>query len=477
MEHASKWHMLRNTMFVASLVCIAGCFARAQNWPMLNGNMGRTSYVRVPGSITFPSGFSPHGFTVESAGALTYSAGTLYVTSLARTPNACAAYSADGQRHWLFEIPNSAAGMNFSAPVHTDYVYAGGQQGLGLYALNRFNGAVLWSKFLGGLYGRSPILESDRLYVIGDSLYCLNARNGAAVWKDRLSSQGSVAVDEGRVYAWSSQDSLIAFDKLNGTRVWTVHNDERWGLAVDADGLFTIHEKKVVSRRKSDGAILWSCAPPSTSTSFGSHALAVSDTRVICAIWSNQDNKAMLFSIDKGSGALQWDYTFPDEGVFTPTLVNDLIFATCYKARTVTCLDARNGLVLHVAAPISDGYFAEQPIWAGQRLFVPSSSSVQVFDMLVGAERNDAVHEWAIKSTTPHPVSRSAEIRYSVASHGPVRLSVVDVLGRECRTLVEGMRDAGEYDARLDTAGLPPGVYMLRFSWEGGAIVSRIVHQ
>ncbi len=62
----------------------------------------------------------------------------------------------------------------------------------------------------------------------------------------------------------------------------------------------------------------------------------------------------------------------------------------------------------------------------------------------------------------PNPVRGLARVTYSVPGPSAVRVSVFDALGREVAVLAEGPRGPGAYQAALDGAALPAGVYVVR---------------
>ncbi|MGH3861873.1 glucoamylase family protein [Actinokineospora sp.] len=74
----------------------------------------------------------------------------------------------------------------------------------------------------------------------------------------------------------------------------------------------------------------------------------------------------------------------------------------------------------------------------------------------------------------PNPMLSHATIRFQLVQAGHVRLVVYDVSGREIARLVDGERDAGVHDIRLDGADLPSGVYRCRLD-AGGTTLERIV--
>ena len=83
-------------------------------------------------------------------------------------------------------------------------------------------------------------------------------------------------------------------------------------------------------------------------------------------------------------------------------------------------------------------------------------------------------------SPSPARADRGASIGFGLASAGAVRLSVLDVAGRELRVLADGPRAAGEqsvhWDAR-DDAGrtVSPGLYFIRLRAAGRVAATRLV--
>lgn len=74
----------------------------------------------------------------------------------------------------------------------------------------------------------------------------------------------------------------------------------------------------------------------------------------------------------------------------------------------------------------------------------------------------------------PNPASGTTVVRYGTAAAQRVRVSVVDVLGRTVAVLANGDVAAGSHEARLDAAGLAPGVYVVRLDVGAASLVRRI---
>jgi hypothetical protein len=64
----------------------------------------------------------------------------------------------------------------------------------------------------------------------------------------------------------------------------------------------------------------------------------------------------------------------------------------------------------------------------------------------------------------PNPFSGRAAVSFVLPERADVRLSVYDGLGREVAVLVDGAREAGQYEAVLDGGALPAGVYLVRLT-------------
>ncbi len=90
----------------------------------------------------------------------------------------------------------------------------------------------------------------------------------------------------------------------------------------------------------------------------------------------------------------------------------------------------------------------------------------------VNVTGTDEATAGGLELSVPNPARSAAAVRYTLPASGPVRLAVVDVLGREVAVLAEGAQAAGSHEAHL--GGLAPGVYVLRMT-AGAATSSRTI--
>ena len=73
---------------------------------------------------------------------------------------------------------------------------------------------------------------------------------------------------------------------------------------------------------------------------------------------------------------------------------------------------------------------------------------------------------FALSQNHPNPFNPSTVIRFNLEMQQQVSLQIFDILGQRVATLVDGIRQAGSYEVRLDAADLSSGVYFYRL--QGG---------
>jgi hypothetical protein len=87
--------------------------------------------------------------------------------------------------------------------------------------------------------------------------------------------------------------------------------------------------------------------------------------------------------------------------------------------------------------------------------------------------------EFALSSVAPNPVRFGARIEYMVPHEAAVRLSVVDIQGREIVVLASGTSPPGRHLATWNTQGgnrpVPPGTYFVRLQTPARSWVRRII--
>ena len=109
-----------------------------------------------------------------------------------------------------------------------------------------------------------------------------------------------------------------------------------------------------------------------------------------------------------------------------------------------------------------------------QSLFVASRASnggqtaifeADISDLRVSAEQEAEATGYAL--ALANPASGSVRVQLTQPHTADVRVSVVDVLGREVAVLADGVRSGGTSEMTLDASALSPGTYVLRLVADG----------
>lgn len=87
----------------------------------------------------------------------------------------------------------------------------------------------------------------------------------------------------------------------------------------------------------------------------------------------------------------------------------------------------------------------------------------------------DAEKSFKLSQNYPNPFNPVTTINYSVAELGFVHISVFDILGRNVRTLVNTMQNAGNYSIPFDASKLSGGIYYYQFTTNGNSITRKMI--
>jgi len=84
-------------------------------------------------------------------------------------------------------------------------------------------------------------------------------------------------------------------------------------------------------------------------------------------------------------------------------------------------------------------------------------------------------NEFVLNQNYPNPFNPSTEIRFSLPMRGKASLVVYNTIGQEIATLVNEVRDAGNYSVRFEAAGVPSGTYFYRLESNGRAEIKKML--
>ena len=106
--------------------------------------------------------------------------------------------------------------------------------------------------------------------------------------------------------------------------------------------------------------------------------------------------------------------------------------------------------------------------WAEERAAARDTAPAGVS---VGAAPDARGAPPTIGAPRPNPTAGRTVVPVHVAVGGPLRVSVLDVLGREVAGVSDGHATPGVQEASFDAAGWAPGVYLVRVSTASGRAV------
>ncbi|MCC3159550.1 T9SS type A sorting domain-containing protein [Hymenobacter sp. 15J16-1T3B] len=98
-------------------------------------------------------------------------------------------------------------------------------------------------------------------------------------------------------------------------------------------------------------------------------------------------------------------------------------------------------------------------------------------NVLVNSARSASVAAGQLQPNYPNPVAGQTTIPFVLQRPGHVRLSVLDLAGREVATLLDETRPAGAYAAPFRPGRLAAGVYLTQLSIDGQRLTRRLVVQ
>lgn len=115
------------------------------------------------------------------------------------------------------------------------------------------------------------------------------------------------------------------------------------------------------------------------------------------------------------------------------------------------------------------GYTQSPPTWA-------DSCSCKTFRVYSNFPTSTGIEieSSSLFTLSPNPSIGTVNMAFSLSSSSPVRIVVFDALGREVRTLAEGIYPTGQSSVSFSTEDLPSGIYFVRCDIGGQVVVRRL---
>ena len=98
---------------------------------------------------------------------------------------------------------------------------------------------------------------------------------------------------------------------------------------------------------------------------------------------------------------------------------------------------------------------------------------LQIGDRVAPSEAR--AHPVALAQIAPNPSAGVSRVMFTVPEAGRVRLTVVDVRGREVAALASGVVNAGRHEALLGREALAAGVYVVRLEAAGTVVTRQVI--
>jgi len=202
----------------------------------------------------------------------------------------------------------------------------------------------------------------------------------------------------------------------------------------------------------------------------GSEKTLMGDVEVPCADVATATTLS-LFTIEPASAGLTVRWKFgAGSDVSAATL--ERATATSGPWQAVLAAPRRDGdaiVVVDADAPRGRESFYRLSVLTlgGERLTFGPVSGVA----------SEPIVKFAIARLTPNPIQHSVELEFAVPREAAIRVSVVDVQGREIAMLAQGTYRPGRYTTTWDGTGASGrgGVYFVRYQTPAGSFTQRVI--
>ncbi|MBN1780013.1 aryl-sulfate sulfotransferase [bacterium] len=124
--------------------------------------------------------------------------------------------------------------------------------------------------------------------------------------------------------------------------------------------------------------------------------------------------------------------------------------------------DSRARVVLNCGTSDADCYFDNISVSEKSGTGI-SSNATEIPDRFI------------LSQNYPNPFNTETRIRFTLPEPGRVTLTITDLSGREVTTLVDGIRNAGDYTVQWDGACQASGIYLYRLKTEKGGKTRKLI--
>jgi outer membrane protein assembly factor BamB len=257
------------------------------------------------------------------------------------------------RRAWTFADAGAPAAI--SPVVYGGIVFIATTGG-GLYALNQYNGSLVWSKPLESPLISSPVVDADVIYQATSSgkVYCLDREKGRLNWVFPATKRGigsvhaSLLLADDSLIAVTMKGKIFCLDRKTGKSRWLTPVRAGESLGEVTAGPAASEARLVVAARDGyvlccsldDGRVLWRFPEEPLATK-------ILSTPAIChgmVYFAERGGKC--YALDLATGGDRWDLATQLAGIVegSPAVAGERVFIGTWDS--LFCLDRFAGGIL-----------------------------------------------------------------------------------------------------------------------------------
>ena len=390
--------------------------------------------------------------------------------------------------------------------IDNNYVYIAGyiynQYGTQDFATLKYSlgGSLLWVKTYGSLFNPDVVrgIDTDpfgNVYVTGefyggstqyDYATIKYLPDGTQAWvvtydfNDSYDKAAAIDVDEqgnvyvtGGSYNQSSMDYATIKYNTSGQLQWAKRydgpdggNDEASSIAVDDNGnvFVTGYSNSnaagpdyLTIKYNGQGNSIWTKRYNGNSSSYGDFATKVNldtagDVYVTGYAYygTGRYHDFTTIKYDKLTGVQDWIMSYDYNGL--------------YEYPNALCVDESGSVYV-----------------AGSVMFSTNNTNIGVVKysqptiLGVNSQNNQIANDFRLEQNFPNPFNPSTSISFNMPEAGFVKISVFDISGKLVSTLVNGYKNAGNYELNFNASNLASGTYFYRMETNGFTEVKKMM--
>lgn len=294
------------------------------------------------------------------------------------------------------------------------------------------------------------------------------------------SSIHGVTVYNNKIYVCNGT-RVRGYDLSNASEIFNVTvtgsvflND----LAFDNSGMIYVSDfnGRRIYKINSATSAYWIYVANTTNSPNGVYVDAPRNRLLVCCWGSNAPIKAVNFSDSSIANVVTTSYSNMD-GISLDR--NDNVYVSTWGIQSVVKYDINFS---NAPVVVIGGLSNPADIYVNKitdTLAIPNAgNSTVVFHFLnnmtgVNESETDIANTFALSQNFPNPFNPTTKIEYDIKSKSRIQINVIDVLGREIKTLIDKEQSQGFYEVVFDASDLQSGIYFYRLIADGKILYTR----